>query len=297
VVGPALAGVVLLAGSATWAFTVNALSFGAVVVALFFVRLPARATVRGGTIVGRIAEGARTAAAEPGCRSAILLIGIVALVGSPFIALVPAVAIDALHRGVWGTTVLVTAQGIGAVCGALALAPLALRLGRRLVVGALVAFPLALIPYGLAPGLWSAAAAIGVVGGCYIGVLTGLNTVVQRRAPAQARGRVLGLYMMTLGVFYAGGAVGEGALAHEVGIRTVTTAAGAVLVGIVVVLVLTRRPLFAALEGLPAQAADAPGTGAPINEPPRTGASRADARLAATGDGVAADAVAGTGAP
>ena len=36
---------------------------------------------------------------RPGCRSAILLIAIVALIGSPFIGLVPAVAIDGLHRG------------------------------------------------------------------------------------------------------------------------------------------------------------------------------------------------------
>src|ERR1700691_2085709 len=101
VIGPALAGIVLVVGSDAWTFAVNAASFGAVVVALIFVRLPAPKppTIPGERIVRRIVAGARVAAAEPGCRSAIVLIAVVALIGSPFIGLVPALAVDGLHRG------------------------------------------------------------------------------------------------------------------------------------------------------------------------------------------------------
>jgi MFS family permease len=249
VIGPALAGVVLVAGSASWAFAVNALSFGAVVIALLLVRLPVRVPVaEAGRLWRHIAAGARVAWAEPGCRSAILLIAIVALVGSPFIALVPAMAIDALHRGATGTSVLVTGQGIGAVIGALAMVPLAVVLGRgTLLRRALFAFPLALVCYGLAPGLWSAALAIAVVGACYIGVLSGLNTVVQLRAPEAARGRVLSLYMMALGTIYPVGAVVQGAIGGAVGIRVVTVAAGIVLVVVVGTIALLRRRVFDAL--------------------------------------------------
>ncbi|HLI72970.1 MAG TPA: MFS transporter [Acidimicrobiales bacterium] len=250
VVGPALAGLVLVAGSATWAFAVNAISFGAVVGALAFVRLPARHVDTSDVgIVRRMVDGARVAASDPGCRNAIVLIAIVALVGSPFIALVPAVAIDALHRGAGGTSVLVTAQGIGAVVGALALGPLAGLMTRRwLLVGSLLTFPLALVVYGVAPSLWGKAAALVAVGGCYIGVLSGLNTVVQLRAPAAARGRVLGLYMMALGLIYPIGAVVEGALARVAGIDEVTVAAGAVLLGVMLVLHAWRSNLFEAFE-------------------------------------------------
>jgi MFS family permease len=251
VIGPALAGIVLVAGSAAWAFAVNAASFGAVVVALVFVHLPPhrRPTVPVERIVRRIVAGARVAAGEPGCRSAILLIAIVALIGSPFIALVPAVAIDALHRGAGGTSVLVTGQGIGAVAGAVALAPLVRAHGRRrIVVWALLAFPLAVVGYGLAPSLVTAALGIVVVGACYIGVLSGLNTVVQLRAPADARGRVLGLYIMALGTIYPVGAVAQGAIADAVGVRTVTVASGVVLVAVMVGLVVGRPALFAALD-------------------------------------------------
>jgi MFS family permease len=246
VIGPALAGVVLVAASPAWTFAVNALSFGAVVAALAVVRLPPHHPVKSDEgIWRRIAEGARVAAAEPGCRHAIVLIAIVALIGSPFIALVPALAIEGLHRGPAGTSVLVTAQGIGAVVAALALTPLAERMVRRhLVLGALVMFSAALLLYGLAPGLWSAAIAIVAVGGCYIGVLSGLNTVVQLRASPEARGRVLGLYMMALGMIYPVGAVVQGAIARAVGIRQVTVASGIVLVTVVGALVALRSGLF-----------------------------------------------------
>jgi predicted MFS family arabinose efflux permease len=199
--------------------------------------------------------------AEPGCRSAIILIAVVALVGSPFIGLVPALVIEGLHvhKPAAGTAVLVTAQGIGAVVGALALAPMAVALGRRrLLVRALFAFPIALVCYGLAPSLWSAALAILVVGGTYIGVLSGLNTVVQLRAPEEARGRVLSLYMMALGTIYPIGLVVEGAIARSAGIEQVTVAAGLLLVGVMAALALFRHGVFEALDDPPTAGTPAP---------------------------------------
>jgi MFS family permease len=204
------------------------------------VRLPAitKATERL-RIVHRIAEGVRLAAAEPACRSAIVLIGVVALLASPFIALVPAMAIEGLHlgsghRGSVGTSVLVTAQGIGAVTGALLLPGLAQRFGRaKQVVVALFALPVLLVAYGLAPGLWVGAVALLLVGLAYIAVLSGLNTVVQLRAPTAARGRVLSLFMLSLGTVYPIGAIVQGAIGARVGVREVTIGAAA---GLLVVL-------------------------------------------------------------
>jgi MFS family permease len=254
VVGPALAGVALGLGSYGAAFALNALSFAAVLVALTFVVVPPPAPSTGPPhLLRRMAEGVRAAADEPGCRAAIVLIGVVALLASPFIALVPAMAIDALalgggHRGSIGTAVLVTAQGLGAVLAALVLPGVARRVGRGpQVVGALLALPAALAAYGLAPSLWWAAAALFVVGFCYLGVLSGLNTVVQLRAPEAARGRVLGLFMLSLGTVYPIGAVAQGAIASHVGVRAVTIAGA---LGLAVVLaglaVLGRRRAFAA---------------------------------------------------
>jgi MFS family permease len=247
VIGPALAGLALLSHDYGLVFGINAASFGAVVVALTLVRLPKPVAPTDGTgILARIGAGVRAAAAEPGCRAAIELIAVVALVASPFIALVPAMS-GVLHRhGVStsvGTAILVTAQGVGAVAGALALPGLAERVGRRTMLqSALFTLPVLLVFYGLAPDLWLSALALLAVGAGYIAVLSGLNTVVQLRAPVSARGRVLSIYMMGLGIVYPLGAVLQGGVANHVGIRTVTVA-GAVAMVVVMGAVAVFHPV------------------------------------------------------
>lgn len=249
VVGPALAGVVLALGSYTLAFALNAASFGAVIVALLLVRIPPNPPdVEGGTLRRRIVTGVKAAAAEPGCRLAILTIGVAALLLSPFIALIPAVALK-LFGSRDGTSVLVTAQGVGAVAGALAVSPLAHRFGRRRVlVVNLVVLPFLLVGYALSPNLAVATVALAAVGAGYIGVLSGLSTVVQLRAPNALRARVVSLYMVALGTIYPLGAVVQGALGDRLGLRVVTTGCALVFVALVAVLLLAKPRLADALE-------------------------------------------------
>lgn len=268
VVGPALAGVVLVLGSYELAFAINAASFFAVIVALALVRLPpaepsekpsrgrfAQAAGRGalaapaGRLWRRIVDGAHATVEIPGARSAVILISVVALLASPFIALVPAMAFTVLGSKAGGTSVLVTSQGVGAVLGAVLVAPLAERIGRyRIVVGSLVAVPIALVLYGLAPSLWFSAVGIFLVGFSYIGVLSGLNTVVQMAVPPSIRGRALGLYMMALGIIYPIGAVAQGAIGDHAGVRAVTIGGALLLFAVVEIIATIRGPWLAALQ-------------------------------------------------
>ncbi len=206
-------------------------------------------------IAARILAGARAARSEPGCRAAIGLIAVVALLASPFIALVPAMSAVLRRGGVStqvGTAILVTAQGVGAVIGALALPSLAERWGRRTMLeAALFVLPVLLVIYGLAPTLWLSALAFLAVGAGYIAVLSGLNTVVQLRAPAELRGRVLSIYMMGLGIVYPIGAVLQGWIGNHTGVRWVTiTGAIILLVGMTGVAVI-RPAIFSALGDRP----------------------------------------------
>jgi MFS family permease len=255
VVGPALAGLALLTHDYGLVFGINAASFGAVVIALAMVRLPKpapRADDQG--MAARIAAGVRAARAEPGCRAAIGLIAVVALLASPFIALVPAMS-GALDRGrvsiAAGTAILVTAQGVGAVIGALALPSLAERFGRRVMLqAALFVMPVLLAVYGIAPTLWLSALAFVAVGAGYIAVLSGLNTVVQLRAPVELRGRVLSIYMMGLGIVYPVGAVLQGGIGNHTGVRSVTVAGALILLAGMAAIAAFRPTIFAALGDL-----------------------------------------------
>lgn len=268
VVGPALAGVVLAVGSYTWAFVVNAASFAAVIVAILLVRVPPNppSSDEGG-LWSRIVAGARGAAAEPGCRLAILSIAVTALLLSPFIALVPAVALKLFDNPDTGTSVLITAQGVGAVIGALLLTWTADRWGRRRVLVAdMVVLPMLLVGYALSPNLAVATVLLLLVGMAYVGVLSGFGAVVQLRAPEALRARILSLYMVALGVVYPLGAIVQGFLGDRLGLRTVTAGTAVLFVAVVGLVALTRPGVAAGYD-------DLPGTAEPDPELPPTAAA------------------------
>ena len=244
IIGPMLAGVALAFGSPGLCFALNAASFVFVVVIFSFVRSAPRpkptTKIR---VWAETVVGAKQAWAVRGCRYPIIAVGTVAIIASPFIALVPAMAIQTLHSGKVGVSWLVTAQGVGAVIGALTLPALAKRTSRLAVLrGSLATIAVALALYGLAPTLTLAVAALVVLGGAYVGALTGLNTVVQLHAPLGERSRILSLYTLSLSIFYPVGALVQATLAKHWGVRPVTVGAALVL-ALVLVAVSTLRPV------------------------------------------------------
>lgn len=248
IAGPALAGVAVAAFGYPVAFAANAVSFLAVVGALAFVPL-ARPDGQPGGLLGSLRSGLTAARAEPACRAAIGTIAVVALVASPFIALVPVMARQLTGGGAravaQATAVLTTAQGAGAVVGALCLAPLAARLGRgRVLAGSLVLLPVTLTGYGMSRSLGWGAAALFAVGLVYLGVLSGLQTVVQLRAPQAYRGRVLSFFLVALGVAYPIGSLVQGPVIDRVGIGW-TTAGSALLLAVIMIVTAWRRPRIA----------------------------------------------------
>lgn len=253
VVGPALAGAAIGFGSYATAFAVNAGSFAVMLVALRALRLPPTAPpTDDDPLWTRIKVGATTAWAVPGVRSAIVVISIVALTASPFIALVPAMARVHFDGDAGLTARLVTAQGLGAVLGALALPVVAERFGRyRTLLVGFGALALLLVAYGLAPTPLLATVAIVGVGAAYMSVLSGIGTVVQLRAPAALRARVLSFYFLALGVIYPIGATLQGPIADRVGLGAVTALSGVVMVAVLGAVRLVRPARFAALDDPP----------------------------------------------
>lgn len=260
VLGPALAAVVIAVSSYTWTFAINAVSFFAVVAALMSMRLVHQAKGEKTTgLWSQIRGGMRAARGEPSCRAAIGLIALSAFLAAPFIALIPAKAL-LLASGdkATGTATgaLTTAQGVGAVIGALMLAPLAERFGRqKVVVFDLVAAPVALCLYAVSPSVITAVLALGLVGATYIGILSGLNTVVQLRAPTEYRARVLGLYLMALGVIYPIGALVQGAVADATTLADATIGAAVIMILAVGALALFSPATLRALGETPAEPA------------------------------------------
>jgi MFS family permease len=235
IIGPVFAALALALGSVGLCFAINAASFIFVLVVFSFVKTPKRDTPT--TRVRFFAEtivGAKKAWATKGCRNPIVAVGAVALTASPFIALIPAMAIIVLHAD---TAWLVTAQGVGAVIAALTLPTVAKRTSRVAVLqGSLIVLMVSLALYASSPNLVVALAALVFMGGSYMGVLSGLNTSVQLHAPRAERSRILALYTLSLSLFYPLGAFVQADLARVYGVRDVTRGSVLALLAVLIVL-------------------------------------------------------------
>ncbi|HWW53191.1 MAG TPA: MFS transporter, partial [Acidimicrobiales bacterium] len=232
--GPAIGGLALGAFGPSWAFLLNAISFLAVIGALFAIRgrQPPAAPRRDGEggLLASFADGVRYVGRHSGILMAIVLVGVVSFFATPVFQLLPVVAKRVFHVGPGLYGLLAGVFGVGAVLGALVLGVLGPRVDRsRLVKWSLVVYAAGLLALGAAPVFALGVGAVLVMGVGFVGVLAVLNTTVQVLVAEHVRGRVLAVYSTLLTSLIPLGALAEGSLADRIGMRTVAMGAGAVL--------------------------------------------------------------------
>ena len=242
IIGPSLAGVAIAIGGIGTALWCNAISFMAVIVCVLIVRLgPSNGERR--PVWGALADGFRFARTNLDMRRMIPLMIITILVGSPFVAFVSQMATVVFHGDEKSTSLLVAAQGVGAVAGAFTLGWSTHRFGMwRVMTGSIALFAAALVFYGAAPALWVAAIGLAGCGFGYGSSFTTFAGVSQESASEDMRGRVLAVNTFILGALYPIGALVQGALSDRIGLKWVTAGSGVVLfLGLVWRLVVIRR--------------------------------------------------------
>ena len=201
-------------------------------------RQPPRPSKESGRPIFRaLADGAEFARHHPAMRRMLALMIATILIASPFIAFVSQMATNVFDGSEEATSLLVTAQGIGAVTAAFTLGGLTERLGVwRLLTGAVLLLGPALVLYAIAPALWVAAIGLAIVGLLYGYAFTSFAGVAQQSAPNEMRGRVLAVNSFVLGLLYPIGTLIQGALTDTAGLRWVTAASGLTLLAVTVVL-------------------------------------------------------------
>lgn len=236
ILGPALAALAMTVGGISTALWCNVVSFAAVIVAVSAAGLPERESSRR-PIFAALADGARFARQHPAMRRMLALMIATMLIGSPFIAFVSQMATNVFDGNAKATSLLVVAQGVGAVTAAFTLGGLTKRIGVwRLLTGAVLLLGPALVFYGIAPHLWVAAIGLTLVGLLYGYSFTSFAGVAQQSAPDEMRGRVLAVNSFVLGLLYPIGTLIQGALADVAGLRWVTVTSGLTLFAVTIVL-------------------------------------------------------------
>ncbi|MGA2433221.1 MAG: MFS transporter [Acidimicrobiales bacterium] len=98
--------------------------------------------------------------------------------------------------------------------------------------------------------------AMSILGGAYVGTLTGLNTSVQLHAPRNERTRILALYTLSLSLFYPVGAVIQSAFARTWGVRPVTIVAALVLAVLLLIVSVAHPRYWREIGAVPSSTAE-----------------------------------------
>jgi predicted MFS family arabinose efflux permease len=234
--GPALGGLVLAHWGPSTAFTVNALSYIAVIAAVMATRASARpaGTNREGPIA-QLRSGFAYARSHRAVLVAVALVFSVAALGSPVIPFVTVFATEEFEVSRTAYGWLYACLGIGAVLAALVLATVGERIRRSRQAGfAALGYCGALVAFGLAPWYWLAVLSMLAIGFGYLSTVNALNTAIQLLVEDEYRGRCLALYAMAITGGFPLGAWLQGQIAQAVGVRATVVGAAVVLFAVVV---------------------------------------------------------------
>jgi MFS family permease len=218
VIGPAIAGILVAKIGEGWCFFANAVSYIAVILGLLLMRVQSPARVSTASPLENMLEGFRFVNRTAPIRALLLLLGIVSLVGMPYVVLMPIFADKILHGGARGLGVLMGATGVGALLGALTLA---FRQGvrglGRWVAWCSAGFGASLIVFSISHSFWVSVILLLPVGYTIMLQMASSNTLIQVMVPDALRGRVMAVYsMMFMGMAPIGALLG-GALADRLG--------------------------------------------------------------------------------
>ena len=229
VIGPALAGFLIAAVGTGFCFVVNAVSFLAVLVALYVIReeelfpVEKRPETR---IVAGIREGLAWAVRTPLARIVLGVVTVVSVVGFNFHVLVPLLASQTLHVGAGTFGILSAAFGLGALAGALATATLR-EASPRVFVGGAIGFSVAMLGLALVHTVDAALVLLLLLGMCFSLFTSSANALVQLASPPHLRGRVMSLYLFAFAGLAPVGGLVAGWLAEEGGTPLAFGVAGA----------------------------------------------------------------------
>ena len=236
-IGPAIGGVILATLGAQVAFGLNAMSYGAVVLAIAFVgrRIEVASDRDTQSITESMALGLRFARFTLPFRRVLAVAGLFAICSAVIQAVLPNRTTE-LGGEEWTYGLLLGSMGLGALAGAFTRPRFVRSLGSRAIPVSMTVFGLSGVLLGVAPSVPVATLALIVIGACWVWALTTLNATAQLMAPKWVRGRAMSLYSLAFAGIVPIGSTLSGVVADAIGAggANVVFSAGAIALGFAV---------------------------------------------------------------
>jgi MFS family permease len=246
IVGPALAGVLLgLPGvgvPGVFLVVAGLYALGILLVAAIPAPPPPARELRRGSAYAQLVEGLSYIRSSPVLLALLGLAVVPPFFGLPHQLLLPLFAETVFGVGATGLGVLTAASGVGALAGSLAVAALAsFPRPAVLQLGLGVGFGAALIAFGAAPSFAVAVVLLAIAGFASAAYTALNNTLVMANSEPRLHGRVMSVYLLTLGVTPVA-AFPMSWLADRLGGPAAVALGGAVVAGVVAGVALLYPP-------------------------------------------------------
>jgi len=246
-IGPTIAGLAYTAFGPTWCFTLNGISYLAVIATLFMIHVkfvPAKAT---GSVIDSMKEGLNFIKDRDGMRALVVLAFCTTLFGFSLTGFLPVIVRTIFHRGPGTYELLLVFSGAGSICGALMVAAMEKFKGQgRLAVLALIVLGSATSAFSISRSFPLSCALIFLAGMAVMASASLMLSLVQVIVVDSMRGRVMSVYNLAFRAGIPLGALVLGKLIPIIGVTTAVASFGLALIIVAsyFLLVMRKTPTF-----------------------------------------------------
>lgn len=195
VVGPALGGLALTSLGAAWCFSLNGISFVAVIITLLLIKtgfIPAKATV---SMLASMKDGIAFIRGKPDMVSLIILAFGMTSLGIPLMTFLPVFAKDVLKGDADTYTLLLSISGLGSILGALFVASTGTSRRKGFIaLSMMIVLGFSVMGFAVSKSFWASAALAFVGGAALIACFALIASLVQLIVTDDMRGRVMSVY-------------------------------------------------------------------------------------------------------
>jgi predicted MFS family arabinose efflux permease len=233
VLGPALGGLAYTTLGATWCFTLNGVSYIAVILSLFMIQVKFVPPTSRESILQSMGEGIRFIRHREGLGPLVVLAFFTTLLGFSITGFLPVIVQTIFHKGPETYQVLLVSSGAGSITGGLIVAAMERLKGQgHVALLALLALGAATAAFAFSRWLPLSCVLIFLAGAAIMASASLMLSLVQVIVSDQMRGRVMSVYNLAFRAGIPLGSLALGKLIPMVGISWALAGSGGILIAL-----------------------------------------------------------------
>jgi predicted MFS family arabinose efflux permease len=195
VIGPVLGGLALKYVGSAWCFGLNSLSFVAVIISLFRLRINFNPPRTGDSILTGMTQGFKFIRKQGAMETLIAIAFLMTALAIPMITFLPVFAKNVFHQNEMTYTLFLVASGLGSITGALTVASLGNISNKgQVALSMLVALGAGITGFSLSKSVALSCILLFLSGAVLMCAFAMISSLVQLITPNDMRGRVMSVY-------------------------------------------------------------------------------------------------------